>query len=245
MAGTVKSKGKGVKKGAAALAAEVFERDLCSICGACVGHCPYFIHTRGRVSIRDRCTLDQGRCYDFCPMAGAKGRFEGELGNYREVFIAQATGSDVLKKAQYGGVVSTLVGLALNQGLVEEAVLTSGDPEEAPEGVRVNSWPRILASAGTRFSASGSVAALNQALAEPAEHPLALVGVPCQIKAAAAMRNAKGEDLNFQPKRIKLLDRPFLHLGPGLPPLVGLSANYAIRGAAVEVRHSASAGRRF
>ncbi|MDY6850903.1 MAG: Coenzyme F420 hydrogenase/dehydrogenase, beta subunit C-terminal domain [Thermodesulfobacteriota bacterium] len=191
--------------GQAALAAEVFETDRCAICGACVGHCPYFHYHEGRVILRDRCTLDRGRCYDFCPMAGARGEFAGSLGRVKSVFVAQAVRTDIRKNAQYGGVVSALVWLALSQGLIKEAVLSSGHPERPPYGVRAKTRRDVLAASGSRYAATGTVAALNQALAEQDAHPLGLVGTPCQIKAAAAMRQARPGGVPFKPKRIKLL----------------------------------------
>lgn len=193
------------RKGQPDLAAEVIDRDRCAVCGACVGHCPYLVYYHGRVILQDRCTLNQGRCYQFCPLAGARGEFEGQLGSVRRIFIAQTASSDVRKKAQYGGVVSTLVSLALTEGLVKEAVLTSGHPEAPPHGVRVRTRAEVLAAAGSRYAASGTVAALNQALAEKGAAPLALVGTPCQIKAAAAMRAALHDQVSFRPRRIKLL----------------------------------------
>ncbi|MEW5723646.1 MAG: Coenzyme F420 hydrogenase/dehydrogenase, beta subunit C-terminal domain [Thermodesulfobacteriota bacterium] len=192
-------------KGPADLAAEVFDQDRCAVCGACVGPCPYFSHYRGRVLVRDRCTLPSGRCYDFCPMAGAKGAFIEPLGEYKRLFIARSARAEFRRNTQYGGVVSTLVVLALKEGLVGEAVATSGHPEAPPRGVRVNKKSQVLAAAGSRYAASGAVAVLNQALAEPGLGTLALVGTPCQIKAAAAMRRAKASDVSFHPRRIKLL----------------------------------------
>ena len=187
------------------LAAEVFDKNLCAVCGACVGRCPYLLHQKGRVMYRDTCTLTTGPCYRFCPMAEARGDFKDELGAYKKILIAQGTIPDITKKAQAGGVVSTLVSLALTRGVVKEAVLTSGHPEEPPRGIRVRSRREVLAASASRYAASGVVAALNQALLEPGTHPLAMVGTPCQIKAAAAMRTARDEDLSFNPKRIKLL----------------------------------------
>lgn len=190
-------------KGGKGLAAEVIDKGLCSVCGACVGHCPYFAQHEGRVILLDRCTLGEGRCYEFCPMAGAKGDFPDDLGQVKDIFVARAIRSEYRKQAQYGGVVSALLGMALKHKLIEEAVVTSGEPERAPYGVRARTKAQVLASAGTRFSASGVLAALNQALYEPSTHPLAVVGVPCQIKAAAAMRSSDRTD--FDPKRISFL----------------------------------------
>ena len=35
--------------GPADLIRDVFDKDRCAVCGACVGWCPYFIYDRGRV----------------------------------------------------------------------------------------------------------------------------------------------------------------------------------------------------
>ncbi|MFH1134473.1 MAG: Coenzyme F420 hydrogenase/dehydrogenase, beta subunit C-terminal domain [Pseudomonadota bacterium] len=195
----------GFKAGPGDLSREVLEKNRCTVCGACVGTCPYFSYQRGRVAMRDRCGLARGRCYDFCPMAGARGNFEGELGACRKVLIAQATQADILKRSQYGGVVSSLAALALNLGLIGEMILTSGHPEDPPHGIRAVSRSQVIASAGSRYAASGAAAALNEALAEPSRHPLGMVGLPCQIKAAAAMRRAAAADVKFDPGRIKIL----------------------------------------
>jgi coenzyme F420 hydrogenase subunit beta len=187
------------------LAREVFDRNLCAFCGACVGPCPHFIHVDGRVILRDRCVLDDGRCWSFCPMGGARGSFEEDLGPRLDVWVARAVKSEYRKKAQYGGVVSTLAALALKDGLVSEMVLTSGHPEDPPVGVRARTKTDVLASAGSRYAASAVVATLNQALAEPGGGPLGLVGTPCQIKAASAMRSASPAQVSFEPARIQLL----------------------------------------
>ncbi len=54
-------------KGCQQLRAEVIDRDLCSLCGACVGMCPYLVAYKGRVVALDDCNISQGRCYAFCP----------------------------------------------------------------------------------------------------------------------------------------------------------------------------------
>lgn len=193
------------KGGPAELIAQVFDRDRCAVCGACVGRCPYFVHERGRVVVRDVCTLERGDCLSFCPMAGARGDFEGDLGSYLSIHVARAAKSEFRKKAQYGGVVSCLTWTALKTGLIGEAVLTTGHPEEPPRGLRVKTKAQVLASAGSRYAASGAAAALNQALQEPQGPALGLVGTPCQIKAAAAMRSAVRPETSFDPARIRLL----------------------------------------
>ena len=40
-------------KGSSELEKEVLQRDLCTLCGACVGMCPYLVAFKGRVVLLD------------------------------------------------------------------------------------------------------------------------------------------------------------------------------------------------
>ena len=54
-------------KGCQQLRADVIDKGLCALCGACVGMCPYLVAYRGRVVALDDCVVEQGRCHAFCP----------------------------------------------------------------------------------------------------------------------------------------------------------------------------------
>jgi coenzyme F420-reducing hydrogenase beta subunit len=106
-----------------------------------------------------------------------------------EIWQARASAGDLAGRVQYGGVVSTLVALALEGGLVRAAALTAAGPGGSPRGVLARDRREVLAAAGSIYAAGGGLSVLNQALARPGEQdPLALVGLPCQVLAAAAMR---------------------------------------------------------
>ena len=183
------------------LKAQVLEAGLCVACGACVGLCPYLIFQDGQVAAPDACGLEAGRCLDICPQSlaadpqerradllAARGRqATPPLGPISAIHWGRALAADLAGRAQYGGVASTLVALALEEGLIGEAVLTQAGLRGAPEGVRVRSRAEVLAAAGSIYAAGGALSALNQALAEPDQHPLGLVGLPCQTLAAASM----------------------------------------------------------
>ncbi|MBI5522990.1 MAG: Coenzyme F420 hydrogenase/dehydrogenase, beta subunit C-terminal domain [Desulfarculus sp.] len=223
------------------LKAQVLEAGLCVACGACVGLCPYVIFHDGQVAAPDVCGLEDGRCIDVCPQAPvpdpsqkragllqALGRPQAlPLGPLREVWWARALCPDQQGRVQYGGVVSTLVALALQEGLIGEAVLTQAGPEGAPEGVRARTRQEVLAAAGSIYAAGGALSALNQALAEASDHALGLVGLPCQALAAASLaahpRHAQGA-------RLKLVIGLFCTLNLSARGLRGVLQAAGVRG---------------
>lgn len=184
------------------LCREVLDPGLCVACGACVGLCPHIIFQDGRVAAPDACGLAGGRCHDLCPQAVAPDTFQrrrallaarGEtnsegIGPVRQIWEGRATAADLAGRVQYGGVVSELMSLALETGMVGEAVLTAADGRGSPRGVRVADREGVVGCGGSVYAAGASLAVVNQALAEPhSDHPLGLVGLPCQALAAAAM----------------------------------------------------------
>ncbi|MCF8032220.1 MAG: Coenzyme F420 hydrogenase/dehydrogenase, beta subunit C-terminal domain [Desulfarculaceae bacterium] len=173
------------------LVSQVISPGLCVACGACLGLCPHLLFLDGQVAAPDPCGLEQGRCAQLCPVANrppATEPAEGPLGRVKTAYAARAKAADLEGKAQYGGVVSTLAALALSEGLVGEAVLTAQGPRGVPQGVRATSREDILEAAGSIYAGAGTLGLLNQALSEKADHPLALVGLPCQILAASRMK---------------------------------------------------------
>lgn len=170
---------------------EVITPGLCVACGACLGLCPHLVFFDGQVAAPDACGLEQGRCYDLCPQVAGAGQgpreHEGVLGPVRAIHWARATAGELDGRVQYGGVVSALAALALEEGLVGEAVLTAAGARGAPAGVRVSDREGVLAAAGSIYAAAGTLRELNQALAEAADHSLLVVGLPCQARGAAKM----------------------------------------------------------
>jgi coenzyme F420 hydrogenase subunit beta len=174
------------------LLAEVIEPGLCVACGACLGLCPHLIFMDGQVAAPDSCGLTTGRCYSFCPVAqrDALGESQGTLGPVLGAWQGRATAPDLEGRVQYGGVVSELLALALEQSMVGEAVVTAAGLRGAPQGIRASERIGVLGAAGSVYAGGGALSRLNQALEEEASHPLAVVGLPCQVQAITAMRAA-------------------------------------------------------
>jgi len=180
-------------EGQGRLIAQVINKGLCVRCGACVGLCPYFNYFDGKVVVMDPCPAGSFRCLQVCPMAGyhetsSIGR-EGTdgIGVCREILMARSTDEAVRKGSQYGGVVSALFIHALEKGMISSAVLTDAGDPFAPKGRMAEKGSEVLDCAGSRYSASGSLSAMNRAI-KKGRSRLGVAGLPCQMEALARMR---------------------------------------------------------
>ncbi len=185
-------------KGPQDLEKEVIKADLCTLCGACVGLCPYFRAHRGRIVLMDHCNLSQGRCYFFCPRTPSdleavnqrlfEKSYPGDsLGTHREVTMAKSLDKNALAKGQYGGVVSALVALALKRKMIDSAVLTRRGKELISSGTLAQNKRQVLACAGSNYIASPTLEAFNKGVQGPFKK-IAVVGIPCQVLAMGKMR---------------------------------------------------------
>ena len=193
-------------KGCCELQSEVLARDLCTLCGACVGMCPYLVAYRGRIVALDDCDLRQGRCYVFCPRTSldldllSQTVFgvpyaPDELGTVQEIAMARAGDEGIRSKAQFGGTVTALASFALNQGLIDSAVLTASDENILPSGTLAGSTAQVRDCAGSNFVAAPTLAAFNRESEKDAQS-IGVVAIPCQALALAKMRASPLENRN-------------------------------------------------
>jgi coenzyme F420 hydrogenase subunit beta len=185
-------------KGPQELRGEVIDKHLCALCGACVGVCPYLVAHRGRIVVMDECNLSEGRCYAVCPRTSVDldglnraifgvPRGDGALGVVREIVMARAGEGAARKKGQYGGTVSALISLALREGVIDSAVLTSSDEALLPGGRAVRDEAGVLACAGSNFVAAPTLAEFNREAATDAQR-IGVVATSCQVLALAKMK---------------------------------------------------------
>ena len=184
--------------GSAELLEDVHKRDLCIGCGACVDLCPYFKNHKGKTSQLFPCNLEQGRCYAYCPKAEVdlnelthkiwQVDYDGSpLGPYREVLASRA-GYQMAKGAfQAGGTVSSVIALALKNGLIDAAALTDRNGL-TPISRLVTNWKNVADCASSKFMAAPTLSALNMAVREGYKR-IGVVGTPCQMSAVAQMRS--------------------------------------------------------
>ena len=189
---------KVLKRGQEDLRKGVLDTRLCTGCGACIDLCPYFKSYRGKTAVLFPCTIDEGRCFAYCPKVEVdfdelSGLLFGKpydgnpLGSYQSISAAQA--GDRLKDIapQAGGTVSALIYFALQKGYIDGAALT--DRKGLLPIPRFVTDPKdVLVCSASKYTAAPTLSAVNQAIKDGYRN-IGLVGTPCQVLAAALMRS--------------------------------------------------------
>jgi len=186
------------KLGQAWIKSSVIAQDLCTGCGACVNLCPYQKIHRDHTIHLHLCDRDDGRCRNYCPRSPVKldslrkalfdpGDFIPELGTFKGLYLTRATDTSIRSTAQHGGTVSTLMKLALSEGIIDTALLAEKKDHHLPDSQAVNSPEKVTGAAGSSFVVSPTVAEFNKASKDPSQN-IGVVATPCQALALAKMR---------------------------------------------------------
>jgi coenzyme F420 hydrogenase subunit beta len=203
--------------GQKALRERVLNTGLCTHCGACVNLCPYAVAHRDKIILLDACDREEGRCYAFCPRTPTdleslrKKLFDAqdltpELGALKGFYLARSADPEIRAAAQHGGTVTTLVSLALEEGMIDAAVLADAGKDFLPEGIVLQDRSEIGKYGRSRFVASPNLAAFHQA-ARGSTQKIGVVATPCQALALAKMR------LNSLPAQDSSIDKLRLVIG--------------------------------
>jgi len=190
----VDTKVKGYKE----LFSEVIDAGLCALCGACAGGCPYLVPYKGRIVLLDNCTLSEGQCYQYCPRtytdmnAVSQQIFrapysEDEIGTTREVLMARSTETQIRESAQYGGTVTTLLTLALAEGLIDGAILTRTSADKTPGAFLARTSEEVLQCAGSSYMACPVLESYNH-IPRDSNLGSGIVAMPCQVLAISKMK---------------------------------------------------------
>ena len=182
----------------------VLDEGLCTGCGACVSLCPYQVIYHDRTVQLHNCDLEDGKCYAFCPRTMAdlaalrELLFEpedltAEIGAVKGYYFSQSTDPELRAVAQHGATVTALMELALAEGLIDSAIVSSRDQEFMQKGVIANDRVTIRKSAGSKFTVSPTIAAFNQ-LVTGDKGNIGVVATPCQALALAKMKLVKEDN---------------------------------------------------
>ncbi|NWF57679.1 MAG: Coenzyme F420 hydrogenase/dehydrogenase, beta subunit C-terminal domain [Syntrophaceae bacterium] len=176
----------------------VKDAHFCTGCGACVNLCPYQAHYRDQIVMLHPCDLKEGGCYAFCPRtptdleALKKKLFDPEdltpeLGAVKGFYITRAADPKVRAKAQHGGTVTTLITLALQEGLIDTAILAEEGRNLLPRETTAQDADSAQKLSRSKFVVSPNVAEFNR-IAKEGGKKIGIVATPCQALALAKMR---------------------------------------------------------
>jgi coenzyme F420 hydrogenase subunit beta len=177
---------------------EVKDARFCTGCGACVNLCPYHASYHDEVVMLHNCDLKEGGCYAFCPRtptdleALKKHLFDAkdltpEIGAVKGFYITRAVNAKVRAGGQHGGTVTTLMTLALKEGIIDTAILAEEGQNLLPHGKTVHKPAEVKKRGKSKFVVSPNVAEFNL-LAKEGGKKIGIVATPCQALALAKMR---------------------------------------------------------
>jgi len=165
---------------------EIIEPGICTLCGACVASCEVLNIVNGKPVLKGPCTAC-GVCYNQCPRTITT---ESSLiGNVRDVFTARTLLQEV--KGQDGGVVTSMLLYALEEGLIDSAVVTVKSDEEPwkPVPIVAQAKEDILRSEGSIYVHSLTLESLMSAI-KRGSRSIGFVGPSCNIDAVHKMQNS-------------------------------------------------------
>jgi len=110
-----------------------------------------------------------------------------DIGVVRDIFLAKSRDADILKKGQDGGVVTTLLWAAMEEGIIDCAVETRMDEDKSPVGFLARNKEELLQCAGNSYEPGAVFETLNRIPRDSSDN-LAIVGLPCQVAAVGKMK---------------------------------------------------------
>ena len=194
---------------------QVADTDLCTGCGACVNLCPYYAAYEDRIVVLDECKMVDGACIDICPrMPGDQEEIRRllfnekditpEMGAVKAFFVARAADARVRANAQHGGTVTALVNLALDEGLIDTAILAGAGEHLLPAAMAITDDSEAMKVSKSRFVVSPNVAKFNELVKGKAKS-IGVVATPCQALALAKMRVSRNQRLRENSKKLQLV----------------------------------------
>lgn len=178
------------------LEAKVIDTSICTVCGACMLACPnsHIKYIEGKPK-RPKRTMDCvgcSICYDACYMlrhsliadieASLLGWGKKEsIGIHRRVLAARSKQSDVRKACQDGGIVTTLLLYALDNGIIDSALVVGSDAWK-PVACVARTRDEIILAAGTKYGVVPVLKELRSAVVDHGLSKICVVGSPCHIQ---------------------------------------------------------------
>lgn len=185
------------------LVTQVVRPNLCSFCGACMASCPVGVlwPVGEQPTLIGQCALCEV-CYYQCPtvefpkddvevfLHGRTRRPDELLGISRGTFVGRAVNKEIQGLAQDGGVVTALLSYALENRLIDAAVVAGRDSNWRAKPVVATKTEEIVKNAGTKYTPSPTLLGVRSAVEEYAKARVGLVGTPCQMRAVRRIQTS-------------------------------------------------------
>ncbi|MDI6655060.1 MAG: Coenzyme F420 hydrogenase/dehydrogenase, beta subunit C-terminal domain [Candidatus Hydrothermarchaeota archaeon] len=179
----------------------VIDQGICSACSTCAAFCERIEMVNGMPALVKDCTLktgsikcsEEGTCFDTCPMVSfsmpeleksifGAARQDEDLGCYKKIVAVRSKIPEILEKAQDGGAVTSFLLCALENKLIEGAVVANRGEDWSTSAEIAKNKEELLSGAGTKYCRTFSVAKFGRSLRDVRK--IAIVGTGCQITGA-------------------------------------------------------------
>lgn len=183
---------------------EVWDRGICSGCGACVAVCPAdaIIFKKGDDSEAPVNTgyckeltdhVECGACYSVCPRTAEAASVKKMLGDY--IRIGSARSAFEVPGKQSGGAVTAILANAFDEDLIDAVITVSEDRwTHEPFSILITSKEAVTASAGSRYNWwVPTLAALKEAVVGRKFSRIAVVATPCAVQALRRMKESDND----------------------------------------------------
>ncbi len=118
------------------------------------------------------------------------------LGRYITCVSARSTDKEILQKAQDGGIATALMTFALEQGIIDGAIVAgTGERPWEPKPLIATTREEILKARGTKYSISPQISLLKEATRSFGLDKVGVSGVCCQMQ---AVRKAQLYPINMR-----------------------------------------------
>jgi coenzyme F420 hydrogenase subunit beta len=106
------------------------------------------------------------------------------LGNYTTCVAARSTNRGILAGSQDGGIATGTLAFALEEGIIDGAIVSVVDPSEPwkPVPIVATSPEELYMARGTKYSLSPNLSLIKEATRSYGLDRVGIVGVPCQMQ---------------------------------------------------------------
>lgn len=112
------------------------------------------------------------------------------LGTYKQVTSGRSTDKQIQKISQDGGIASALLCFALDEKIIDGAVVAGPSDEMwKPEPTVALTSDEVLAAAGTKYTLSPNMAVLKEAVRQYGLEKVGIVTIPCQTMGLRKMQS--------------------------------------------------------